>query len=186
MAEIDDKELETLRTAAKFIEMVEGAEGGRSQIEKWAKKLNPKVRTTDDVAEEYTKPLKDDISALKDWKDGMDKKISDYNVSESFAKVRKDYGYTDDGEKVLKKFMEDNGIKNPEIAAAAYEKMNPSAPIRPSYLSDEFTLSDLTGQEGKKDEEIEKIIKNPLKFQDDETRKFFQEREKKTNLWGEQ
>lgn len=174
MAEIDDNELATLRAAAKFIQLVESQEGGTSQIEQWAKKINPKVRTTADTVEEYAKPYKEEIEKLSKWKEGMENKIDSYNKQESLNKVKKSYGFTDEGIKSLEKFAEEKGIKDIEVAAAYWEKTNPSAAAKPSYAGSSYSMAELGGIDDK-DDAMKRLAENPLRFQEEETRKFLNE-----------
>lgn len=181
MAEIDDNELAQLRVAAEFVKKVADSEGGTTQIEKWAKKLNPKIRTSQDVAEEHAKPILDEMGTLKKRLDDWDSRISDYNQSESLNKVKKEYGFTDAGMEDLKKFMKDNDVKNPRIAAAAWEKQNPARPVTPSYISNDFTVGDILGEQNSKSEDLKRLSENPMRWQDDEARKFFAEKEQRKN-----
>lgn len=171
MAEIDDKELEQLRIAAKFLQEVEKTEGGAKEIQRLAKKVNPKIRTEDDVATEYAAPILDQVKKLSERLDGWDKRVDDYNREESWNNVKSQYGYTEDGMKSLREFADKNGIKNPKHAAAAWDRENPPAPVTSPYLGTQMLAADMVGSE-----EAAKMLKdNPLKFEEEQTRAFLTE-----------
>lgn len=172
MAEIDDNELATLRQAAKFLQEIEKTDGGTKEIQRLAKRINPKIRTEDDVAEEYAKPLKEDLKKLTDRLDGWDKKVDDYNREESWRKVREEFGYTEDGVKSLREFAEKNGISNPRHAAVVWDKENPPAPVTSQYMGTSMLASDILGSDA---DAMKRLSENPLKFEEEETRKFLTE-----------
>lgn len=177
MPDISDEEYAQLQTAKKFIEAAEGTEGGRKAIMGLAKKINPKVRTEEDVAEEYLTPVKAELKEFRDWKNGMEKQIGDYNVDESLKEIRKTYGYTDEGVESLRKFADENGIKNMRHAAAAFERENPPKAVTPSFASDSFRVTDLM-EGSNKDEELKQIRENPQKYENEQIRKWKEDRAK--------
>lgn len=172
--EIDEAELAHLRNAAQFIARAEKLPEGRKMINKLAKGINPEIRTEEDIASEYAAPLKAELDDLKKWKGDMENRITSYNADESWSKVRAERQYTEDGIKQLRKFADENGIKNPAHAAAAWERENPATPMKPSYMSDSFTMQEMTGQE--KAEQLKEITKNPGRFEDEQVAAFFAEK----------
>lgn len=178
MAEVDDTELANLKAAAKFIEEMEKQPDGRKTIQKFAKAINPKIRTEEDVAAEYAAPIIAKLEGLEKWKEGLETKISTYNDEQSWEEVKKTYGYTDEGIKTLREFSEKNGIKNPKHAAAVWEKENPPKPVTPAYQGTQFDLGSYTGGESEdsKKAELEKMNKNPQRYEDDQIRKFYEEK----------
>jgi hypothetical protein len=174
MAEIDDNELQTLRNAARFIAEMEKKPEGRKTIQKFAKEMNPSIRTEEDVANEYAAPIKSELEELKAWKKELTGNIDQYNEEQKWNDVKGQYGYTEDGLKSLKEFAAKNEIKNPKHAAAVWEKENPPAPATPSFLGSVFTHSEMTG-EGKK-EELDRINKHPSKYEDEQVMKFYSEK----------
>lgn len=182
--EIDESELSVLRNAAKFIQQVEAQEGGAKEIQKWAKKINPKIRTEEDIAEEYAKPIKSELEELKNWKKELTGNIDKYNEEQGWEAVRKDYGYTEEGIKSLREFAEKSGIKNPKHAAAAWDKENPATPTKPSYMTDAYSPADMLADSPSKAEEIEKIRKNPNQYEKEQVAKFYEEKRQKNGNWN--
>lgn len=182
--EIDDGELAVLRNAAKFVQQVEAQEGGSKQIQAWAKKLNPKIRTEEDIASEYAAPIKAELDDLKNWKKELTGNIDKYNEDQGWDSVKKDYGYTEDGVKSLKEFADKNGIKNPKHAAAAWDRENPPQPSKPAYMTDAYNPADLLADSPSKQEEIEKIRKNPAQYEKEQVAKFYDEKRQSGGQWN--
>lgn len=174
MAEIDDNELQTLRNAARFIAEMEKKPDGRKTIQKFAKLMNPEVRTEEDVANEHLEPVLKELKDLKEFKESLTKNIETYNDDQKWNDVKGQYGYTEEGVKSLKEFADKNGIKNPKHAAAVWEKENPPAPATPSFLGSVFTHSEMTGENKK--EELDRINKNPSRYEDEQVSKFYQDK----------
>lgn len=178
MADIDDNELAELRRAAEFIRRASEVEGGEEAIEQLAKKINPKVKTTRDVAEKYSKPLEDKIEKYGEKIDRLYKTIDDYNESESVKKVKTQFGFTDEGMETLKKFKDERGIKNLDDAAIIWERNNPAVSSKPGYVGGDFTLAELSGTETNTKDEVDKLKANPQRYQDEQIKKFFDEKKR--------
>jgi DNA-binding PadR family transcriptional regulator len=147
--------------------------------------MNPKVKTTKDIAEVYTKPIEEKYSKLEERVNGWDKRVEDYNRQEARNRVKDSYSLTDDGLASLEKMMEEKGVKDYDIAATYWQKTNPPTTTRPSsYVSNEFGFSDMFGEYQSKDEDLKRMAENPDRYADEQVRKFFSEKaNSKGNQW---
>lgn len=148
MQEIDEAELASLRNSAGLLTKALNSPKSREQILRGLKAANPELAIPEiDAAQpfnealegmnkrfdELAKQLSEEAQARKDaedraalaqrWNDGRSKA----------AKL----GYSGESLEALEKFMEEKAIADHEIAAAAFEKMNP-APKPVSNTSGRF------------------------------------------------
>ena len=134
MADIDDNQLRQLQESHALLQAIYGNKETKRDLERLAKKVNPKAVTTDDLAEPYLQPLKDEIKELRDFKSNIEKMQSDYHEQSAFDRLRQT-GYTDTGVEEIKKLMADRKINDPEVAAAYWDKTRPAEPVAPNGIS---------------------------------------------------
>ena len=134
MAEISDDELATLRKGMKLMQDLVGNKETRREFEKLAKKVNPHAVTTDEQVEPYLEPVNKELKELREWKAQIEGNMSEYSKSQSIQSLRQ-AGYTEDGIKAIEKIMEDKGLKDYDVAAAYWDKVQPPKPVAPNGIS---------------------------------------------------
>lgn len=135
--EIDEVELVALRNAAKLLNTsLQGK--GREQLLRAIKMDNPTLpipeldaRAPVDEAmngiRDDMKALRDQISAEKTAREDAENRAKLANQwNEGRSKANK-MGYTGESLEALEKFMEEKGVADHEVAAAAFEKLHPQA-----------------------------------------------------------
>lgn len=177
MAEIDDAQLAQLQKAHALLSSLYGNKETKRDLERMAKKVNPNAVTTDDLAEPYLEPLKKEINELREFKSSIEKMQSDYHENSAFDRLRSQ-GYTDTGIEEIKKLMAERSVKDPEVAAAYWDKTRPAEPVAPNGIS-----SSMWNFEGsiENDPEQAKMLfnKDGEVWQDREIAKFFNEQTKR-------
>ncbi len=132
--EIDDAQFQQYKEAHTLLARMYGNKETKRDLERLAKKVNPNAVTTDDMAEPYLAPLKDEIKELREFKASIEKMQSDYHEQSAFGRL-KEAGYTDTGVEEIKKLMEERKINDPEVAAAYWDKTRPAEPVAPNGIS---------------------------------------------------
>src|SRR5574337_56914 len=152
MAEIDDKELDTLRRAYKLMDDLYSDKEYGMAFKKMMKAKAPESRIPElDIVESVTKPYDDKIASLveenkklrEEWEN--DRKSRKDKEEEVFVRatlddVQRKYGLTDDGmQKVIARMKDKN---NPDAEAAAAFVLSQQPKTKPATTSN-YTPSDL-------------------------------------------
>ena len=176
MAEIviDDTQLAALQAAQKLLEQINGDPKTRPLLTKAIKAHYPNTRTEEDIAEEYAAPIREEVKQSLSKVEEMLAKIAERDAKEnetrtlsqmeaSFSRLRKAYGYNDEGIDKIKALMVDRSIPDPDAAAALFEKLNP-APVttRSSWEPDSWDLKN-----NAVDTDIAGLFANPEKWGDE-------------------
>src|SRR5215469_10433531 len=144
LVEVEDSELQTLRTARALVEKFHGDPRTREQYLKLIKILNPQAIVPEiDAKNEVLDEIKKRDEVIADLKKAIDADKAERDETARKAKVEgsiadgrkwcRDQGYTQDGITGIEKIMEERGIADYEAAAALFERINPrDEPIVPS------------------------------------------------------
>ena len=166
MAEIDDARLKQLMEAEGLLGKLYGNTETKVELEKLAKKVNPNAVTTADLAAPYLKPLDERIQRLEAFEKKIDTMQTDWQEQSAFDSLRKN-GYTDQGLEEIKKIMKERNVKDPEIAAAYWDKTRPSEPVAPNGISP--SMWNFENSLGQSEESAALLHKNPDAWLDRET-----------------
>jgi hypothetical protein len=173
MAEIDDNQLRQLQESHALLSKLYGNKETKRTLEQMAKKVNPNAVTTDDLAEPYLQPLKDELKELRDFRDDIKKQQADWAETESFNRLRQ-AGYTDTGVEEIKKLMADRKINDPEIAAAYWDKTRPAEPVAPNGISNQ--MWDFQNSLQDNEEDMQLLLKNDDAWLDRQAARFYSEK----------
>ena len=173
MAEIDDTEYRQLKEAHELLSRLYGNKETKRDLERMAKKVNPNAVTTDDLAEPYLAPLKDEIKELREFKSNIEKMQTEYHENQSFDRLRQ-AGYTDSGIEEIRKLMSDRKINDPEIAAAYWDKVRPAEPVAPNGISPSMWNFENSLQDDAEDMKL--LLKNDDAWLDRKAAQFFSEK----------
>jgi hypothetical protein len=116
-------------------------------------------------------PYKKRLEALESKWAGVETNQKQWEEQEAFKSLRAQ-GYTDEGIEAVKDIMKNEGIKNPNHAAAIFDKMNPPQPAAPNGLA---SSSWNFGGQGTADEDLKQLWTNEDAWADKEAIKTFQE-----------
>lgn len=171
--EMDEKRAEDLLKAEELLKRLYANKETKRDIERLAKKVNPDAVTGEDMLEPYVKDMRDELAELKEFKKSIQANMKDYGKNQSVKRL-KDAGYTEDGIKAVEKIMADNGFDNYEIAAAYWDKIQPTAPVSPNGISPSL-MFDFQGAEGEDAESTKLLLKNEDAWLDREADKVMKE-----------
>lgn len=133
---IEDTQLAALQAAQKLLEQINGDPKTRPLLTKAIKAHYPNTRTEEDIAEEYAAPIREEVKSSISKMEEMMNKLAEREAKENetrtlsqmesaFSRLRKTYGYNDEGIDKIKALMVDRSIPDPDAAAALFERMNP-------------------------------------------------------------
>lgn len=135
MPELSDNDFAAAQRAVQILQQLSTNPESRADFERSLKKLDPKIRTREDEANELTAPLREQIEAMQkamaDREERDAKAIEDRLSNEAMAKLNEGFarlraqGVQPEGEEVIKKIMVDRNIPDPEAAFALFERNNP-------------------------------------------------------------
>lgn len=162
---VDKNFLDQLQMAYNLQKSLHDSDESRDDYEAALKKKFPdKYKTSQEKAEPFLSPLKKDMEEFKAWKKSLEEKEQDNNFAESFKRLKKEGGYTEEGIEEIKKIMVDRKVADPEVAAAYFEKRNPPKAIESSGYADRgWNFGDGADQ---KDSEAENWFKDPNRMFD--------------------
>ena len=156
MAEVvvDEAELNALIAGKKLLEQINTDPRTRPLLTRAIKTHYPNTRTDEDVAAEVARPYIEEVRQTKaqleqmfgtlaerDQRDQEQRTLSD--LEKSFQRLKKTYGYNDEGIDKIKSLMIDRSIPDPEAAAALFERQNPKpVDARSSWEPDAWDLKD--------------------------------------------
>lgn len=153
--EIDESELAALKNVAGLVNKGLNNPKSRESILRALKAANPELPVPElDAKDPILEQMKEMRDEQKKFMDSVtereNKRVEEENLTKLKAKwevgqskARK-MGYDDESLKVLEKFMEDNGVADHEIAAAAFEKLHPQ-PKPIANTSGKFNFFQPTG-----------------------------------------
>jgi hypothetical protein len=130
---LTEEQMKELSGAHELLKRLYANKETKRDIEKLAKKVNPDAVTTDDIAAPFMEEIKKELEPLMKWKDGMEKKIDDYNKLEEIKQL-KSAGYTEDGLKAIEKIAEEKKLGLFD-ASAIFDKTAPKQPQAPNGIS---------------------------------------------------
>jgi hypothetical protein len=172
--EIDENELVGLKNVATLFNKTLNGKG-REKLLRALKEGNPdlpipELDAKDPILEEMRKVTSSVDEIKKQIEDEKSKREEEKNLAalqskwnEGRAKVAKQ-GYSGDSLTALEKFMEDNGVADHVIAAAAFEKLNP--PAKPvDSVSGKFDF--FTSRADDSDKLAKKLWSNDSSYLDD-------------------
>lgn len=133
MPEISEEELTLLRSARGLLDQLMTSPKTKKNIQSLVKTLHPNVVTDEDQAAEVLGPVREEIEALKKWKQDREDKDIEGQFDAKFKALRGE-GFTDDGIEKLKKLMVDRQIPDVEAAVALFERQNPAPKETPDAL----------------------------------------------------
>lgn len=172
MPEISQQELNLLRSAHALMDQLMGHPKTKRDIQKLVKTIHPNVTTDDELAEPLVGPIKEELNALKKWKQEQEDAKIEAQFTGSFSQLKKD-GWTDEGIEKLKKLMVDRQIPDVDAAAALFEKQNPpERELAPAIRSNDWNIGD------KDDDKYKRLLDDPDRFARDEAAKVLNEVQK--------
>jgi hypothetical protein len=169
LVEIDDSELAAHRRVTDAMQKLLANPKTRRKVLEAQKELNPDVPIPElDSAE----PVREELAGLNKRLELMQKAMEDekaerekrdrlaamQSVWDSGRSKLRASGYTDEGLTQVEKFMEDRGIADHEIAAAAFERLHPPAEPVKSISNNRF---DLFNPEDRSSEHMKALLANP-------------------------
>lgn len=169
LVEIDETELAAHRQVTATMNKLLNNPKTRRQILEAQKALNPELVIPE---LEATEAVRSDVSKLSEQLAAMQKSMDDdkaerekqarlSDLQSKWDKGRsalRAQGYTDEGIATIEKFMEERGVADHELAAAAHEKMFPPAePVR-SAGGNRF---DLFEPENRSSDQMKALFENP-------------------------
>lgn len=184
LVEVEDAELNVLRSAKALIDRFGSNPKTRAQLHALVKEIDPTVIIPEhDAKNEVLKEIEKRDSQIaelrkliEDDKTERTKKEHSATVENSIASGRKklrDDGYTDEGVQGVEKLMEERGIADYDAAAALFERTNPKdEPVSPSDYGRDWNLM----KPEEKDEDHKLLLKDPKAFQAKQIRQFMTER----------
>ena len=86
--ELDDAQYKQLQESHTLLSRLYGNKDTKRDLERLAKKVNPNAVTTDDLAEPYLAPLKEEIKELREFKSNIEKMQNDYHEKSAFQRLR--------------------------------------------------------------------------------------------------
>lgn len=144
MPEIDESELANFKQLTNFVQSAMSNPETRRQMQKIQKTLNPNAVVPElDAAEPVMKEVNDLRSNFEKLAEEIRAEREERTKNAKLADLRSEFdkgraalrkqGYTDEAIEKIEKLMEDKGVADHEIAAAAFDRMNPApAPIASS------------------------------------------------------
>ena len=169
LVEVDETELAAHRQVTANMNKLLQNPKTRRQLLELQQQLNPDTVIPELAA---TEAVKGDVSKLAEQLAALQKSIDD-DKAEREKQVKLDQiqsqwdkgrsllrnqGYTDEGISVVEKFMEDRGIADHEVAAAAHERLYPPQEPVKNIGSNRF---DLFEPEARSDEHLKALFNNP-------------------------
>lgn len=164
MVQVDEDQLKLLGTARTLLAQLTENPKTKRRVEAAIKELHPNVQTSDELAEPYVAPLREELDALKKrLQEDDDRKVTD-RYMQQFAALA-DQGYTEDGVEKIKKMMVDRNIPDVDAAVALFERQNPKQPDAPQGLrSNAWTMGDAETDKDK----LNRLMKDETQFARDE------------------
>ena len=171
--ELDEAAYKQLRESHELLTRLYGNKETKRDLERMAKKVNPNAVTTEELAEPYLAPLNEKIQELQKFKDSIESMQKDYQEQNAFGRLRES-GYTDTGIEEIKKLMADRQIKDPEVAAAYWDKTRPAEPVAPNGISP--SMWDFGNSLQDNEEDMQLLLKNDDAWLDRQAARFFAEK----------
>lgn len=169
LVEVDSGELDAHRRVTDTMRQLLSNPKTRREVLKLQKELNPNLVIPElDAAA----PVQDALTAMdvkfSELAKRLDTDAEERAKEKRLAQLQSEWdkgrsllrsqGYTDEGLAAVEKFMEEKGIRDHDVAAAAYERLNPpSEPIR-SVGGNRF---DLFEPEARSDDKMKALFENP-------------------------
>jgi hypothetical protein len=168
LVEIDEAELRSHRAVTEAMQKMLANPKTRGQLLRLQKTVNPDLVIPEVDAVE---PFQAEMGEVKSALAGMQKMLADERAEREAerkqAELRTSWeqgrsklraaGYTDEGLEMVEKFMEDKGIADHEVAAAAHERLHPpQQPVRSA--SSGF---DIFSSNSRSDESLKALFENP-------------------------
>jgi hypothetical protein len=175
---LDEGELNNLVAAKKLLEQINSDPRTRPLLTRAIKAHYPNTRTDEDVAAEVARPYIEEVRQTKAQLESMFNTLAERDaldaehrtlsqLDKSFQRLKKTYGYNDEGIDKIKSLMIDRSIPDPEAAAALFEKQNPKPQeTRSSWEPDGWDLKDSAV-----DNDVAGLFANPEKWADREVGK---------------
>ncbi len=180
MAEINDDELAALKKSAEILKALHNDGGTGIELKKLMKKKwptwsDPQLDALEEVSkaeEKLGKAAEEKMSKVEKMvQDLLDERKKDKeeatvnSFKERLAKVREDYGYTEEGVNKILEVMKDRGITNPEDAAVIFEKNQPKPTAEHKPYTGRMTF---VSPDSKDDPDYKKLMNDPEQFMVDE------------------
>lgn len=124
MPELTEEQLTHLQQWANLGQALVGNKKTKVAAEKLVKMLDPNIETSEDAAEPLLAPMRDELADVRKQLKTITDGAAAYNEGQKFVALR-EAGYTDEGVEKIKEIMKTEGISNPHVAAAYFEKTNP-------------------------------------------------------------
>lgn len=134
MPEISDQEYDLLRRAYTLLDGLASDPKVKPHFEKLVKYKHPQVTTTEDELRPTLEPVQNFMKEARERWEKEDQGKVERELEESFKRLAKDNGYTEDGINKIKQLMVDRRIADPEAAAALWERQNPAPKMEQSNL----------------------------------------------------
>jgi hypothetical protein len=169
LIEIDESEYEAHKKVTASLNALLSNPKTRRKVLEAQKELNPSLVIPElDAAEPFNAALSELTSTVKALADSVsadrDKQAERERVSELQRKWNKGRsalrasGYTDEGIEQVEKFMEEKGVADHEVGAAAFERLNPpQTDIRP-VGGNRFDIFD---RDDRSSEQMKALYANP-------------------------
>jgi hypothetical protein len=127
--EMTDEQAAVLNGAHRLMDQLLSNPKTKHVVEGAIKQIHPTVVTDVDRAAPLIGAIRNVDAKLNQTINYLKSKEIDSNLGNQFAKIKADYGFTDDGIDEIKKLMVKEKIASPEAAAALYDRRNP--PVKP-------------------------------------------------------
>ena len=160
MVEVDENQLAAMQRVNGFVQAGLNNPATRRKVLELQKELNPKavIPELDAIqpVNEALTSVRDELALLRAERAKADE---ERKLAEAQSKARGEWnsgrkklrqaGWNDEGVKVIEEFMEKRGIADHEVAAAAYEHMNPVPQAPSGSVGNRFDIFGAREGEGK-------------------------------------
>lgn len=174
MPEISQDQLDLLQRSHNVLLKLNEAPETRPLLEKGLKHHFPQVVTEEEAAarlvtpqldsfkKEVFEPLAAELKALKEDRAAARESQTTAELEASFARMRKERGFTDDGIEAVKKLMVDRSIADPDAAAARFAELNPpQSQEAPGWTPNSWNLTETAS-----DVDVQGLFANEDKWAD--------------------
>lgn len=131
MAEIDDRELASLRAGYALLDGMLKNPKTKRTVEKAVKEVNPELVTDDDRLSPYIEEFRGTSEKIDKFINTMTEREQDRELQAGLDAARKQYSLTDEGLEKVKELMVKKKIPDPLDAAAVYAQMTPPPKPQP-------------------------------------------------------
>lgn len=166
---LTDEQYARLNGAHTLLDQLMVSPKTKRDLQKLVKTVHPNVVTDDEAVEPLMAPMREELNALKKWRQDREDAEIEGSFNSRFSALQKD-GWTEDGIEKLKQLMVKENTPSVDAAVALFEKQNPPArELPPAIQSRDWNIGD------KDDDKFKRLLDDPDRFARDEAAKVLNE-----------